>query len=110
MDPFEINVEPTYRHRGVHMTPARQLVADRMNADDEGLTPRAFACLLLLHDGRELSELDAEFLCASPGGEPLALLVDGKPALTELGKRLAALADMGAVDAIYALTTLPSNN
>jgi hypothetical protein len=92
------------------MTPNRQLVADRCNSDEEGLGPRALSCLYQLADGQELRPHDAEWFTDPREAEPLALMVDDRPQLTELGWQLARLADAGNYRAIYALTTMPELN
>jgi hypothetical protein len=88
------------------MTHVRRYVADRMISEEEGLGPRAFACLLQLADGLELRPLDAEWL-ADGDVDALAEWQDGKVILTPLGATIAELADKGEVEAIYALTTMP---
>lgn len=105
IDPFPLDVSRYYM--GINMTPERQFVADRMNDDDEGLTPRAFRCILRLADGLPLSANDVEWLTDGIEQPALAEMVGGVCRLTQHGDALVRAANVGAVEAIYAMTTMP---
>lgn len=109
-----MDVRTNFFYKRVNMTPERQKIADVMNIDEEGLTPRAFAVLLQIHDGQTLSDIDTEWVTqwadwemARYGNYDLFALVDGKPVLTLRGIQIAEAADRGDADTIYRLTTRP---
>lgn len=91
----------------VRMTPNRELIARRGDADEEGLTPRALACLLRLVDGWPMRADDEIWLTDSKKRRPLAELVNGFVRLTTLGWQIARAVDAGDVAAYYRLTTCP---
>lgn len=93
--------------RGVRATPERERVYFRMSADDEGLGPRAFACLCVLADGGQPPEEDIDWLTSGLESSPIARLRAGRCVLSAFGRILADATDRGDWQVIYALTTMP---
>jgi hypothetical protein len=90
------------------MTPERMRVGDAMNSYDEGLTPRAYRCLLQLADGQQPTEADIIWLTDCVESSALARIgSDGRSELTAHGRLLTQAADRGDVEAKFALTTMP---
>jgi hypothetical protein len=111
---MDIRTDSFFTSRQVNMTPERQKVADVMILDEEGLAPRCFAVLLLIHDGQQLSAADLKWVAdevrwerVSGYQDDIFTMRDGVPGLTAKGAQIAQAADRGDADTIYRLTTRP---
>ncbi len=100
--------ESWFSARGVEMTQNQRTVYDLMTRYEEGLGPRAYACLLQLDAGRQPNERDREWLTDGVEEPALARIAeDGRCVLTAYGRLLADAANRGDFTAMAALTTMP---
>ena len=107
MDVLPTGEDRFYLSRDVRMTPERQRVRSAMSVHDEGLGPRAYACLLQLADGRQPHSVDVEWLTDGVESPSIARMGAGGCELTAYGRLLADAANRGDVEMMFALTTLP---
>lgn len=92
---------------GIRSTPERERVYLHMCAEDEGLGPRAYRCLLQLADDIQPTPADVEWLTDGIERPSIARMEGDRCVLTAYGRLLARAADAGDVEMIFALTTMP---